>query len=138
MSCSRKPRCARCSLRWSLFSITCCWEQFKLACEVSLSAYCGEFFPNGPWLASCPSSNWCSIVLRIWAWGQHSRSIILLWQRKTNMMGCTTLSLQSLTNSKMAGLCQRVDSSANELPSYLHMERRFLGYIYGEIHSLFN
>lgn len=29
-------------------------RKVKLAAEVSLFAYCGKFFPNGPWLAYCP------------------------------------------------------------------------------------
>lgn len=32
----------QCSLTWSPLSSTCRWEQSKLACEVSLSAYCGN------------------------------------------------------------------------------------------------
>lgn len=45
-----------------------------------------------------------ALVRHIWAWGQHSRSRILMWQRKTDIRELETFSIQSLANSKMAEL----------------------------------
>lgn len=49
--------------------------------------------------------------------------------------GDCTISRQSLTDSEMAGFYERRDLSANDLPSCLHVERRFPD-THEETHSL--